>query len=166
MDIPITGKGFRCCKNLMGCNRVESGFIRNRHGTLWSAFPAAAQNVERGRPAQFAQLCVACHGEAATGTERGPALVDNRSLRSRSEKQIHDAIQNGRPGMPAFALPEEQLQSLARWVRSLNASAYDLGTPGDTAAGERFFFGKGRRPCHMVRGGRGHGPISPASDAS
>ena len=63
--------------------------------TLWSAFPATAQNAERGRPAQFAQLCAACHGEAATGTERGPALVDNRSLRSRSEKQIHDLIQNG-----------------------------------------------------------------------
>ncbi len=96
----------------------------------------------------------------ATGTERGPALVDNRSLRSRSEKQIHDTIQNGRPGMPAFALPEEQLQSLARWVRSLNASAYDLGTPGDTAAGERFFFEKGRcASCHMVRGvGGTNGP--------
>ncbi len=86
--------------------------------------------------------------------------MDNRSLRSRSEKQIHDAIQNGRPGMPAFALPEEQLQSLARWVRSLNASAYDLGTPGDKTAGEHFFRGKGRcASCHMVRGlGETNGP--------
>ena len=129
--------------------------------TLWSALPAAAQNTERGRPAQYAQLCVTCHGEAATGTERGPALVDNRSLRSRSEKQIHDAIQNGRPGgMPAFTLPDEQLRSLARWVRSLNASAYDLGPPGDAAAGERFFFEKGRCvSCHMVRGlGETNGP--------
>src|SRR5881397_162179 len=54
--------------------------------TCWSA---AAQNAD------YAKLCAACHGVAATGTERGPALVDNRSLRSRSEKQIHDLIQSG-----------------------------------------------------------------------
>ena len=129
--------------------------------TLWSAFPAAAQNADRGRPEQYAKLCAACHGEAATGSERGPALLDNRSLRSRSEKQIHDVIQNGKSGgMPAFALPEDQLQPLARWVRSLNVSAYDLGPPGDVAAGERFFFGKGRcASCHMVRGlGEANGP--------
>src|SRR5260370_2459386 len=129
--------------------------------TLWSAFPAAAQDANRGRPEQYAKLCAACHGETAAGTERGPALLDNRSLRSRSEQQIHDVIQNGKSGgMPAFALPEEQLQPLARWVRSLNVSAYDLGTPGDAAAGERFFFAKGQcASCHMVRGqGSANGP--------
>src|SRR6185436_614181 len=99
--------------------------------TLWSAFPAAAQNAERGRPEQYAKLCAACHGETANGGERGPALVDNRALRSRTEKQIHDVIQNGKAGgMPAFALPEDQLQLLARRVRSLNVSAYDLGPSG------------------------------------
>ena len=124
--------------------------------TLWSAFPAAAQNADRGWPEPYAKLCASCHGEAATGTERGPALLDNRSLRSRSEKQIHDVIQNGKSGgMPAFALPEDQLQSLARWVRSLNVSAYDLGTPGDVAAGERFFFDKGRcASCQRSRSRR------------
>jgi PQQ-dependent dehydrogenase (methanol/ethanol family) len=129
--------------------------------TWWFAFPAAAQNTNRGRPEQYAKLCAACHGETAAGTERGPALLDNRSLRSRSEKQIHDAIQNGKQGgMPAFPLPEDELQPLARWVRSLNVSAYDLGTPGDVGAGERFFFAKGQcASCHMVRGqGRANGP--------
>jgi mono/diheme cytochrome c family protein len=127
----------------------------------WSAFSAAAQNSNRGRPEQYGKLCVACHGETAAGTERGPALLDNRSLRSRTEKQIHDVIQNGKPGgMPAFPLPEDQLQPLARWVRSLNVSAYDLGTPGDVGAGERFFFAKGQcASCHMVRGqGGANGP--------
>jgi PQQ-dependent dehydrogenase (methanol/ethanol family) len=127
----------------------------------WSAFLAAAQNADRGRPEPYARLCAACHGEAATGTGRGPALLDNRSLRSRSEKQIHDLIQSGSSGgMPAFALPEDQLQALARWVRSLNVSAYDLRLPGDVDAGKRFFFAQGQcASCHMVRGlGKANGP--------
>jgi len=139
--------------------RVLSAWVAT--ATLWFAFPAAAQNADHGRPETYAKLCAACHGEAATGSERGPALLDNRALRGRSEKQIHDLIQGGSSaGMPAFPLPENQLQPLARWVRSLNASAYDLGSPGDVAAGERFFFGKGQcASCHMVRGlGEANGP--------
>src|SRR3954464_7671450 len=112
---------------------------------LCSAFPAAAQNAFSGGPELYGKLCAGCHGPAATGTERGPALLDNRSLRSRSEKQIHDLIRGGsRGGMPPFAIPEDQLQALARWVRSLNTSAYDLGIPGDADSGERFFFGRGQ----------------------
>ena len=128
---------------------------------LWFALPATAQNGDGGRPEAYAKLCAACHGEAAGGTERGPALLDNRALRSRSEKQIQDLIRNGRPaGMPAFPLPDDQLQPLAHWVRSLNVSAYDLAPTGDTSSGERFFFGKGScSTCHMVRGmGKANGP--------
>jgi PQQ-dependent dehydrogenase (methanol/ethanol family) len=128
---------------------------------LCLVIPAASQNSGGSRPDTYAKLCVSCHGEAATGTERGPELVENRALRSRSEKQIHDLIQNGSPGrMPAFALPEEQLQALAHWVRSLNVSASDLAPDGDGVAGERFFFGKGQcGSCHMVRGrGGAKGP--------
>jgi PQQ-dependent dehydrogenase (methanol/ethanol family) len=127
----------------------------------WPAFPAAGQNADWARPPQYAKLCAACHGEAATGTERGPALLDNRSLRGRSEKQIHDLIQSGSSkGMPAFALPEDQLEALARWIRSLNASAYDLKPAGDVGAGERFFFAQGQcASCHMVHGlGKANGP--------
>ena len=127
--------------------------------TIWLAFPAQAQ--EAAPVSNYQKLCAICHGETATGSERGPALVDNRSLRTRSEKQIQDLIRSGTPrGMPAFPLPEDQLQGLARWVRSLNASAYDVKPPGDTAAGEQFFFGKGRcASCHMVRGrGQANGP--------
>ncbi len=125
---------------------------------LWVAGPATAQN---GKPETYGKLCAGCHGPAATGTERGPALLDNRALRGRSEKQIHDLIRNGvSGGMPAFALPEEELQALAGWVRSLNTSAFDLKLGGDAEAGERFFFGKGQcGSCHMVRGqGKANGP--------
>jgi PQQ-dependent dehydrogenase (methanol/ethanol family) len=62
--------------------------------------------------------------------------------------------------MPAFALPEQELHSLARFVRSFNASVFEVKPAGDLAAGESFFFGKGQcATCHMVRGrGKTNGP--------
>ena len=150
----------RTLQNLMARigRTVVSGIIA---AAVWYPAAAAAQGAEASRPEPYVKLCAGCHGDSLAGTERGPALLDNRSLRSRSEKQIHDLIQNGSPGkMPPFALPENQLQALARWVRSLNVSAFDLGMPGDQLAGEQFFFGKGRcGSCHMVRGvGKSNGP--------
>src|SRR3954453_23281221 len=85
---------------------------------------------------QYATLCAACHGEGATGTERGPALVNNRRLRSRSEDQIRNLIRNGTPtGMPSFVLPEDQLRTIAKWVHSINASAWEVKPEGDAIAG-------------------------------
>jgi PQQ-dependent dehydrogenase (methanol/ethanol family) len=80
--------------------------------------------------------------------------VNNRGLRGRTEAQIRDIIRGGTAGgMPPFALPPEELEALARWVRGLNGTAFDIKPAGDAAAGERFFFGKGNcAGCHMVRG--------------
>src|SRR5262249_42144308 len=116
------------------------------------AFHAAAQESSMGR--QFAKLCAACHGAGGSGTDRGPALVNNRVLRSRPENEIRDLIRNGTSrGMPPFALPESELQSLARFVRSLDPPDEQGGQAGDPGAGERFFFGKGLcGSCHLVRG--------------
>ncbi len=109
----------------------------------------------------FKQFCSGCHGDGATGGDRAPGLVNNRSLRRRSEAQIKEIIRNGTPGgMPAFPLPEAQLNELAHWVHSLNASAYEIKPPGDSDSGKRFFFGEGRcASCHMVHGkGQTNGP--------
>jgi putative heme-binding domain-containing protein len=142
--------------------------IRILRWLLIVAAPLAglAPSVSAGAPVvstdpQFTKLCAVCHGTDASGTDRGPALVNNRGLRSRSESDIRNLIRNGTPsGMPAFALPETELQSLARYVRSLNASAFEAKPAGDAAAGELFFFGKGQcASCHMVRGqGKANGP--------
>jgi PQQ-dependent dehydrogenase (methanol/ethanol family) len=107
--------------------------------------------------AQFSKVCEACHGAGATGTDRGPALVNNRKIRRSSEAQIRDIIRKGTPGgMPAFALPDQQVASLAKWVRALNTSAFDMKLAGDRTAGEKFFYGKGNcASCHMVRGSGG-----------
>ena len=122
-----------------------------------AANPQDSSEVER----QFKNLCSGCHGPEAGGGDRGPALTNSRALRTSTEAQILAKIRDGTPGgMPAFALPPDQLQALAAWVRSLNASAVDSKPPGDIAAGERFFFGKGQcSTCHMVQGrGKANGP--------
>jgi len=114
---------------------------------------AFAQETKPVAEALFTQHCESCHGAGARGTDRGPGLVNNRSLRSRSATQIRDIIFRGSGGMPPFRLPEDQLVALAGWIRSFNASAFDVQPEGDVAAGERFFFGKGAcASCHMVRG--------------
>src|SRR5205085_357263 len=101
------------------------------------------------------------HGPGGSGTDRGPALVSNRTLRSRPDAEVRDLIRNGTSrGMPPFALSESDLESLVRFVRSLDTAGGELPSSGDPAAGERFFFGKGQcGSCHMVRGrGRANGP--------
>jgi PQQ-dependent dehydrogenase (methanol/ethanol family) len=125
--------------------------------------PAAAQNLDNFAQAekQFGQLCEGCHGEGGAGGDRAPALINNRGLRGRTEQQIADLIKTGTPGgMPPFRLPDDELRPLARWVRSLNVSATDIRPAGDTAAGEKLFFGSALcSTCHMVHGrGKVNGP--------
>ena len=97
----------------------------------------------------------------AVGSDRGPALVNSYKLRKLSQARILEIIRDGTPnGMPPFALPEAELQALAAWVHSLNASAAEARPDGDARAGERFFFGKGGcSSCHMIAGRGGtNGP--------
>jgi PQQ-dependent dehydrogenase (methanol/ethanol family) len=110
----------------------------------------------------FTEKCSVCHGGDATGGDRGPALANNRRLRTRSVADLAAIIRNGTPGgMPAFALPEDQISQLAGYVHSLNATAFEMKPDGDPAAGETYFFGKGKcASCHSV-GGRGWTPGTP-----
>jgi len=106
----------------------------------------------------FVDRCATCHGVDAGGTDRGPALAGDRRLRTRSVADIAEIITHGTPGgMPAFTLPPEQVSPLADYVRSLNATAFDVKPEGDAAEGERFFFGHGHcAECHIVMG---HGGV-------
>src|SRR4051794_16073681 len=106
-------------------------------------------------PTLFAARCGVCHGSDGRGSERGPNLAGNRRLRSRTIEQIRTVIHDGVPaaGMPAFALPPAELDAVTRFVRSLSEPAAEAHLPGDPAAGERFFMGKGRcSTCHMALG--------------
>ena len=89
-----------------------------------SASPGLAQTAPNFTAAQkqFDTTCAGCHGEGAAGGDRAPSLINNITLRPMNQAQIHDLIKSGTPGgMPAFNnLPENQLQELAGWLRSLN----------------------------------------------
>jgi PQQ-dependent dehydrogenase (methanol/ethanol family) len=62
--------------------------------------------------------------------------------------------------MPAFDLPPNELDAIVALVHSFNWQAADSNVPGDSVAGERFFFGQGQcASCHMVAGkGKPIGP--------
>ena len=106
-------------------------------------------------PQTYAQLCAGCHGADARGSQQGPGLAGNLRLRRRSTQSLRNVITRGIPaaGMPGFALPEATLDGLVALVVGLNASAAEAKVPGDRAAGNAYFFGKGQcAGCHMVSG--------------
>ena len=115
----------------------------------------AAQEI----PAAYGKYCASCHADSARGTDRGPGLIDMRSLRSRSEAQIRGIIRNGtRGGMPGFPLADAELDVLAKAVHSWNASAFAAHPAGDLAAGRALFETK-CLTCHMAMGkGASNGP--------
>ncbi len=109
-------------------------------------------NTAEGQ-ALFGKNCAGCHGADALGSDRGPALAGNRDLSDRSLRSLHELIKLGIPGtgMPAFDLPDKDLEALAEFVHSLNWQAAGTSVPGDPAAGEKYFFGNGKcSSCHMV----------------
>ena len=112
-------------------------------------------DAARGRVV-FSERCVSCHGQGATGADRGPALAGSRRLRALPDAQVENIIRNGTPnGMPPFALPADDVRALTAFLRSLNPSAFEAHPQGDITAGSRFFFGRGQcSSCHIA-GGRG-----------
>ena len=120
--------------------------------------PLGAQEVEAGRK-QFAALCAGCHGVDGGGGEYGPNIVDMRRFGQRSSRDVAEVIKNGieDSGMPAFPLPEKEIDALVAFVHSLRAPAAEHPAAGDVAAGERYFFGNGNCfTCHMVKGRGGN----------
>lgn len=111
---------------------------------------------------QFQQLCTSCHGrsgEGGQGEGNGPNLMNSWEVRRASDRQLFSFIHDGVSGtaMPAFALPDQSIRSLAAYVRSLNAPANSVPVPGNIQRGEAIFSGKGGcSACHMIRGHGGY----------
>ena len=129
--------------------------------TILGIITAASCFAQQDTRSLFNDRCGICHGGDAMGTDRGPALVNNRRLGSRSEAEIAATIRNGTPrGMPPIPLPDAEVVRLAAYVRSLNLTAFESSPAGDLAAGEAFFFGKGNcASCHTAVGrGSSSGP--------
>src|SRR5438552_15556626 len=121
---------------------------------LWAQNTPASPADQDVQPT-YSKLCAGCQGDDARGTQQGPGLAGNPSVRGRSAQSLRNVIRNGIPaaGMPAFDLPAGTLDALATMIVSLNAVAAKSNVPGDVAAGKQFFFGKGRcASCHLVQG--------------
>jgi len=70
----------------------------------------------------FLASCSGCHGANAEGG-RGPNLVEGRILRRLDDEALFKSIKSGVPGtdMPPTNLPDDQIRSVAAYVRSLSA---------------------------------------------
>jgi len=138
---------------------------------LFRALPLAAQHDASGdgkpkHPAMgdpkaiaagqklYATSCVGCHGVTGQGG-RGPNLRQRGVWHPLDDDALFTTIKRGVPGadMPGTNLPDEQIWQVAAFVRSLTAPAIEASVPGDAAAGESVFWGKGKcGNCHPVRG--------------
>src|SRR5258708_6864594 len=115
-----------------------------------------AQTPDAGKRL-FQARCSSCHADDGTGGGHGPNIVDVRRPRATTPAALRDLIRSGIPGagMPAFPLPDSELDALATYVLSLKPSpdAVPAGSvpAGDATAGERYFNGVGNcGTCHMV----------------
>lgn len=124
--------------------------------------PPAPQTLIQDGKTVYANNCSGCHGADTLGTDHAPKLSGNADVRRRSVDQLHNLIETGiaAGGMPAFALPKQQLDAVAAFVHSLNSPASQTIVDGDQGAGGQFFWGEGNcGSCHMVRGrGSATGP--------
>lgn len=94
-----------------GVNNKEEK-AATEHAAEGGGEEAAAGNFD---PEALAQgKCIACHGNSYEGG-MGPSLVGI----ALSEDEIKDVLANGRGAMPKGLVPEENLDAMAAWVKSL-----------------------------------------------
>ncbi|MBI1789149.1 MAG: c-type cytochrome [Acidobacteria bacterium] len=154
-------------------NLNRTGGITNRQSSSWSPIPAPRPQFhtpsafgwvrfvdphgkEEGR-AIYNRSCTGCHGLDGAAGDRGPALGATRKYLRSSEEDLYEAIRNGIAGtlMPAMALADADIKKIVAYIRGLRATAVKEHVPGDRAAGEALFWGKGEcGKCHTL-GGRG-----------
>jgi PQQ-dependent dehydrogenase (methanol/ethanol family) len=120
--------------------------------------PAAQQTMQA--PALYVATCTLCHGGDSMGTDRAPTLANSALLRGLSDSDIAAIILKGKNKMPAFALPQSDVDQMVHYIRSLNAAPVITAVAGDAKAGERIFFGEGQcSTCHTAAGrGSSYGP--------
>jgi cytochrome c oxidase cbb3-type subunit 3 len=120
--------------------------------------PADAAAVERGK-AIYGVNCQFCHGADTRGGDSGPSLLRSGIVLDDDHGElIAPVVRAGRPGMPKFALTDEQVADVAAFVHTFRAAGYDesrLKPPsivvGDAKAGETFFNAK-CGACHSPGG--------------
>lgn len=119
-------------------------------------FEGQPQAIEEGRQI-YNKACTVCHGLDGAPGEMAPALgLEGRRFATRNASEIFGAIKNGIPatGMPPSPdLSDQDIWKITAYIQALRGTAIDAPTPGNAAAGEAIFWGKGEcGKCHMVRG--------------
>src|ERR1700758_603876 len=85
-----------------------------------------AQGPDNAGRKLFLASCSGCHGANAEGG-RGPNLTECRAIRRLDDEALFKSIKSGVPGtdMPPNNLPDDQIRTVAAFVRSLSAPAYE-----------------------------------------
>ena len=103
--------------------------------------------------------CSMCHGLDARGGEHAPGIANSRDVQGKSDKALFQIIRGGLPaaGMPSFpTLPENEVESVVKYLRTLGGAASAEDVNGDPLRGEKLFFGKAHcSDCHMLAGNGG-----------
>lgn len=133
--------------------------------TLVAADEPNKEAVKRGA-LKFKSACGFCHGDQATGA-RAPDLIRSPLLsHDVNGELLGPMIREGRPdkGMPAFALPKDQMADIVAFLHSralaaLNSAEVSNDYPleklltGNAAAGKAYFNGAGGcSNCHSPAG--------------
>lgn len=120
-------------------------------------FAGNATEADAGR-GLFRIMCRPCHGIQAQGG-RGPDLTLGVYNNGNSDQDLFRVIYHGVPGteMPSYGarIGDDNVWRMVTYIRSLSTRK-ETPPPGDRAAGEAYFWGKGGcGTCHMVgqRGG-------------
>jgi cytochrome c oxidase cbb3-type subunit 3 len=121
--------------------------------------PAPAGGAHRSEAAAkkaFATNCSGCHGQDATGGDRGPSISAGSNAAKLTDAELKRTIRNGiaGSGMPPFAsLGNAQIASIASYLRDLQGKARGMRVPGDPQRGASLFSGKAEcSRCHMAAG--------------
>jgi len=105
----------------------------------------------------YQQTCQSCHGGEARG-DRGPSLATGHFRHGDEDDDLFHNIRTSIPGtqMPAFSgLATDDIWRIISYLWSIagNGAAVNEVVPGDVAAGEKTFWGKGGcSRCHEVNG--------------
>jgi putative heme-binding domain-containing protein len=109
------------------------------------------QGVQQGA-ALFQTHCTYCHGARGQGG-RGADLTTAEYKYGGSDAALYATIRNGVRGteMPAVRATDDEVWKMVAFVKRLGTVAPGERTPGDAAAGQRIFAGKGAcMTCHSI----------------
>jgi cytochrome c oxidase cbb3-type subunit III len=109
----------------------------------------------------FAANCGFCHGSDARGGAEGGPNLTRSAIATGDRQRFVGFLKVGRPPrMPAFDLPDAEVETLYAFIKSQTVAARESGASdpnvilvGDAQAGKAYFDGEGKcAGCHSVTG--------------